>query len=990
MEFLKFLKEVTQELLYNIVYDDSEVKRNDGGIEFRELSQIFEAKYGNRPMDYFGICSEKGWIMFLKSSSGIQFNEGMVTISDETRKSVPFKKFNKTKIHLTNGRNFTVAQYREILIRKACELIYEQTHFVSTEVALDMHGNSALHLIAALPCIGHDPILVKHLLDAGLDPLKKNCAHQTILHIIAGRMQAKVCKNNDDVDIDCGSFGSSKFDSTTWPANDRLALFQYLSEQQFTVLANAANRNGNTAMHEWVISLSTIDPGCLQLGFDEAEKELGLKLLSFDADLRRPNNSCETPLHLAYNSEIFQFLLDHVGAQKAVVCCRARNEREETPLLRLVKYATSLVSCSSNKEKNMIALFTLREVVQIVTNNDAVCKTGWMLDEDGNSVVAIILTAVKKTSRPWSPTASMWNVLLNLFRSSPQKNETLSEIRKLLINLLQRSLRVASLNDIKQLSLLNVFLDLGDIDDEELLQCVELLLKNGVEVNKIDLKGRTSLDVVNDCKSKMPSNPFFSKCEKKLRRYEAKSGSFFRSSLQEQTSGPKVDNRERKILSCPEKHSHCAQLLIKNNDKATVVNEKYRYSSKDPIGSGAFSSIFVAVKDDNEGQSGTIICRPYAMKRIEKARTNSNELEREIMTLCFLLGKHENIINYHDSFDDDNFHYLFLDLMDGDLNEFVTNKEVTKEWKYPAIHVKVTKQIIDGVAYLHQQKLMHRDLKPGNILYTFHPELNFKIADFGLTKNLSTMTSTRLSSVTMAPGTRCWMAPELINDKPEQHSQQSDIFSLGLVLHFLITLGKHPFAEKNEEPPHVIEKRIIDAQIKIDPTLHPEAISFFKETLKDSLMRPSAKKLKLFPFLWSERKKVEFLKAVGDQPEAAKPNNNRDSRLEKSLQMTRISQNIPPWNIVNCHIEALFAELTAAYGKKKYRCEKVIDLLRFIRNAYAHNEVRLLKLRDKLHENVFLFSYPSLVVDVLDVVRDLGFLRDENRRNIQEALTVLA
>ena len=992
-----FLQEATQELLYNIVYDVCKDNGN-GGIEFRELSEKFKAEFGNQPMDFFGHHNEQGWIRFLKLSPGIHFMEGTVIISEEKiGKCVAYKKFNETKVHLTHESfNITVAKYRQILIHKACELVSGQIDAVGIDV-VDAHGNTPLHLIASLPCIGHEPTLVEHLLDAGFDPLKMNNTGQCLLHIITCRMQAEVSKDEDEnVDIDCGTFGNSKFDPSRWPANDRTALLKLLSsklsDQELTVLANTPNKSGNTAMHEWVISLSTISSRGLQLGFDQAEKEIGLKLLSFGANLRQQNNAGEIPLHFAYNSEIFQFLLEH-STQKTVVCCRARNERDETPLLRIVKYATHLAS-NSTGEENLTAMLILQQLITLVTSNEEICKTAWIPDVDGNSAVDIILTAIRNTSHSTSKPATIFANFSALFGSSSyEKNGKFRAFREHSITLLERSLRVANEHDVKRRNLLHLLLDLGDItdkniDDTELLQSVELLLKSNAEVNAMDSKGCTPLDVVKEFKSKMPSSSFFTKCEEKLLHHGAKSGSSFLTGDQE-TSGPNVDNKVRKILSCPKKHLNCAQLLIKNNDQVTVIKGKYRYSSQDPIGLGAFSSIFVTVKDENEdAKFRTINCRAYALKRMEKAKINRNEFKRETTTLLSISNKCDNIIKYHEFLEDDNFLYLCLDLMDGDLNEFVTNNDVSKDLEDPVIHVQVTKQIINGLAYLHEQKFVHRDLKPENILYTTDPDLNFKIADFGLTKNLSstvsTMTSTKGSGVAMAPGTRCWMAPELISMKSREHTTHSDIFSLGLVLHYLLTWGKHPFATGREEPAHVIESKIVDSKIQIHQALHPEAIRFLQILLhKDPSKRLSAKVLDKRPFLWSERKKIEFLKAVGDQREAANPTKYPNSPLEQYLQETDIGKNVYVWNVVNPQMKALFAEMKQI----KYRTDKVIDLLRFIRNAYAHQQERTPLAQGYLDSNVFLQTYPSLVLDVFAVIENLGFLTDASRSNIQRALT---
>ncbi|CAB3987252.1 serine threonine- kinase endoribonuclease IRE1-like [Paramuricea clavata] len=984
-----FLQEATQELLYNIVYDVCKVRNNDEGIEYRKLSETFQEEFGNRPMDFFDIYAIKGWKMFIESSPGLRIFEDQVSIvEDENGMSNAYEKYNKTKIHLTDETfNITVAKYRQILIQKACKLI-------STHGVADVHGNTPLHFIAALPSIDHQPSLVKHLLDAGFEPLRKNNSGQTILHIIAGRMEANVCKNEENgVNIDWESFGKSTFHPSGWPANDRTALLKLiaseLSHRELTVLANTPNRDGNTAMHEWVISLSTINPRGLQLGFEVAEREIGLQLLSFGVNLRQQNNSGEIPLHFAYNSEIFRFLLEN-SKQESVACCRTRNEREETPLLCILNYATSFVSNSTEEERNMTALFLLQQLTELVTKNEHVCKTAWMPDENGKSAVDIILSTLRNTPHSTPEPGTILTQFFALFRSSSQeKDATFSELRKHLISLLEKSLSVANEYDINRRSLLHVLIELGD---EELLQSLELLLKNGAEVNAVDSKGRTPLDVIKENKSKMPSaNSFFTKCEKKLLHYVAKRGTSLNSSVdqRQRTSGPNIDSKVRKILNCPKKHSNSAQLLIKNNDKVTVVDGKYRYSRQDPIGSGAFSSIFVAVKDENEdNKSGTISCRAYALKRIEKAKMNEGEFRREIRVLLSISGECENnIIKYHESFEDPFFHYICLDLMDGDLHEFVKNNYVNKVLKNPAIRVQVIKGIINGLAFLHERKFVHRDLKPENILYTTNPALIFKITDFGLTKNissLSTMTLTRGSCVAMAPGTRRWMAPELVRFESKEHTQESDIFSLGLVLHYLLTLGKHPFEMGTEEPAHVIETRIEKAQIQIDQALHPEAKNFLGTLLRNNTSeRPPAKSLNQHPFLWSDTKKIEFLIAVGSQPEAASPTSYPDSPVPQLLQATTIGQLVEdvPWDQV---IKDLFAEMTAARKHGKYRTGKVIDLLRFIRNAYAHKQERSPAVQAVLNRNAFLHIYPSLVLDVIVVVQKLGF--DKSRSNIQQAI----
>ena len=432
-----------------------------------------------------------------------------------------------------------------------------------------------------------------------------------------------------------------------------------------------------------------------------------------------------------------------------------------------------------------------------------------------------------------------------------------------------------------------------------------------------------------------------------------------------------------------------AKRLTDSRTQVTVVG-KYRYSSQNLIGSGAFSSIFVAIKDENvDSKSGRIECRAFALKRIEKARMNSKDIKREITTLMSISDKCEHIIKYHESFEDDNFQYLCLDLMDGDLYEFVTNKEVNKVLKSnSASSVQITKELVDGLAFLHKEKFIHRDLKPGNILYTTNPKLYFKIADFGLTKDTagsSMISSTGGSGVAMAAGTRCWMAPELVSMKTRDHTEQSDIFSLDLVFHHFLTMGKHPFGIEGE-PAHVIERKIVEMPPKLDQTMGSEVTSFLQILLtKDPFKRPPAAFLNQHPFLWSDRKKIEFLKAVDDQPEAANPTMNPNSELERRLQTTNTGQQIRTFTW-DRFIVVIYQEMIRAWKQKKYRTDKVIDLIRFIRNAYAHKQERSLQFQQYLDDNIFTRLFPSLVLDVFGVVQQMDF--DKNRSNIHEALSL--
>ena len=968
-----FLKKVTEELLYNIVYDEKE-------IDFRTLSQNFEMKTGYRPMDFFGFGNRtgRGWFDFITGIPGVQGrkkiyienNDDEYDSSDSEDEVHVYTVFNTTNLSKASKSSISVADYREMILIKCCEIM--EGNFAELSSCKDPNGNTPLHLIAALPGINYDcDSLVKYLLQAGVDPLALNDDGQTFLHIIFGRYQAE--NDGNDVlhfKIDC-------VPKTTWFLEERVGLLNLLSQElpptHTALLAKEQDNHGNTVLHEYALSTAVEEK------LTEKDK-ICKKLLKFGASLKVTNNSGEMPLHYAFVPELFKIFL-----QEGAVC-GARNERDESPVLFIMKVlvdfafaGTSAIAeladqgfvKTTNKTSISKALNLLENLRNIISQNKDVKETVWIPDIKGNVAIDLLLIAIRLGSYNLSSIITLWTLVC------PS-----------LVKLLNEMLRDATPREMKWTtkkgqSFLHVLLDMGDNNKHKIVketfiqQSVEILLAHNADVNAVDSEGRTPLDIAYKHRDKQPS--LYKKCAELLIKHGATGKCKMAKHVKSET---------RKLRSCPERHLSNARLLTDPKTEVLVV-EKYRYSNQGMIGSGAFSSIFVAIKDENvDSKSGTIECRAYALKRMEKAKTNPKEIKTEISTLLWLSDKCENIIKCHEPIEDKSFQYLCLELMDGDLHEFVTNSDVNRVLKSnPATSVKITKEIINGLVFLHKENFIHRDLKPGNILYTTHPILHFKIADFGLTKNTSSssmMSSTGGSGVAMAAGSRCWMAPELVSMQSREHTTQSDVFSLGLALHYLLTLGKHPFGTENE-PAHMIERNIVLNPPNLDRVLRAEVISFLNILLpKDPSKRPPAKYLSQHPYLWTDRKKIEFLKAVGDQPEATNPGEHVNSALELRLQKT------PTGRIVNIHswhhkIGTLYVEMITAWKLKKYRTDKLIDLIRFIRNAYAHKQERSPQGQQDLLENIFTQVYPSLVLDVFGVVQDLEFY--ESRSNIQEALT---
>ena len=142
-------------------------------------------------------------------------------------------------------------------------------------------------------------------------------------------------------------------------------------------------------------------------------------------------------------------------------------------------------------------------------------------------------------------------------------------------------------------------------------------------------------------------------------------------------------------------------------------------------------------------------------------------------------------------------YFVFEYMENGNLMEYVQNNTLS----YEAMHNIVT-SIAVGMHYLCSRKpvgIIHRDFKPENILINKH--LQVKIADFGISKHmLNTDAQTSSPVSTIAPetltqsniGTVRWCAPEILC-YATPHTQLSDIYSLGLLIHFVFSDGKVPY-----------------------------------------------------------------------------------------------------------------------------------------------------------------------------------------------------
>ena len=461
------------------------------------------------------------------------------------------------------------------------------------------------------------------------------------------------------------------------------------------------------------------------------------------------------------------------------------------------------------------------------------------------------------------------------------------------------------------------------------------LMLYGVDIHNPDQSGICCLDIANDCPS-----------------------------LQDLLTKPiEIDTIPILIpwLSFSDK---CKGLLAKvaRRHECKIVNQIWYH--REHIGSGSFGHIFAGI-NEKDG-------REVAVKRIEKLRLKRPEDKREIENLI-ALSDCEHIVRYLSFFEDEDFSYLVLELMEGNLEEFFDG--------YAIDTAEVTclcKDVVMGLQFLHEQKILHRDLKPQNILYKVHPKLCLKIADFGLSRTVDSECTTVYGTVA---GTRCWIAPEVLKSKkhgvdPISFAQASDVFSCGILLHYILSAGKHPFnptdyANKNElQVSHETEANIMNGKMDgWDNSLCPEATHLVKKMLENNKKdRPSASEALEHPLFWSNKRKVYFLKAVSSHEKFTKDHDpNIDAALKDSMERGR-------WNNKNKykHMSKLHTEMSKF---REYHVRSVVDLVRLIRNVYEHS--REISLDESVQTEKLLFTdyvffenFPDLVMEVYKYVTE--------------------
>jgi serine/threonine-protein kinase/endoribonuclease IRE1 len=434
---------------------------------------------------------------------------------------------------------------------------------------------------------------------------------------------------------------------------------------------------------------------------------------------------------------------------------------------------------------------------------------------------------------------------------------------------------------------------------------------------------------------------------------------------------------------------------------------------------------------------GSLDGREVAVKRL--IRTSNSLAAKEIK---HLLSSDENphVIRYFGKEESQHFTYIALERFTTSLDQFIE-----RPLQYPDL-VKLPegfdvkdalRQITDGVQHLHSLKLVHRDIKPQNVLVKAVksnrptnglPKLQFVISDFGLCKPLEEGPESTFAPTAnhTAAGTTGWRAPELLvgsrsavaalsassnsTSKSTTHSSETtvldppsgrratkaiDIFSLGCVFYYVMTQGRHPFdvggtslgrdLNIKENKFSTEDLRLHDYQFDADDLI----MQMLKHQPKE---RPTTDQILRHPYFWDVADKLEFLCDVSDCYEREKnsisnihdENAVRTPAEKAALAELAALESLAP-NVIGPAkdwLRALPKTFLTEMGKqRKYTGSKMIDLLRVIRNKKNHfhdlpDDVKeqMLGGSAKGYYEFWAKRFPSLLINCHCLILDRGLV----------------
>ncbi len=207
-----------------------------------------------------------------------------------------------------------------------------------------------------------------------------------------------------------------------------------------------------------------------------------------------------------------------------------------------------------------------------------------------------------------------------------------------------------------------------------------------------------------------------------------------------------------------------------------------RYETGERLGSGGMSNVYKA--------TDRILERTVAVKVLAEHLSDDERFvarfRREALAVAKLI--HPNIVQVYDTGVDEGRHYIVMEYVEGRSGAQILQRHGPVE---PEIAAEIGIQACAGLDYAHRRGIIHRDVKPGNLMVVGGPvgggEMTVKLTDFGIARAVE---QTRITQVGSVVGTAAYLAPEQV--RGEEATPATDVYALGVVLYQFLT-GRLPY-----------------------------------------------------------------------------------------------------------------------------------------------------------------------------------------------------
>lgn len=202
------------------------------------------------------------------------------------------------------------------------------------------------------------------------------------------------------------------------------------------------------------------------------------------------------------------------------------------------------------------------------------------------------------------------------------------------------------------------------------------------------------------------------------------------------------------------------------------------YTIARELGKGGMATVYLAIQESFGRQVALKVMAPHLAAEPGFAARFDSEAKM-VASLS-----HPNIVTVYDVGSFNNFHYLAMEYhTGGDLSDRIGRQDIT-----PQQALKITKELADALGMAHSRGVVHRDIKPDNVLFRAHND-DAILTDFGIARNMQA--ESNLTQIGSTVGTPKYMSPEQARGLPVDG--RADLYSLGVMLYEML-VGKPPFS----------------------------------------------------------------------------------------------------------------------------------------------------------------------------------------------------